>query len=309
MINEKRRKLMATGLAAFAGGLAMPTVTTVLGATRESLTRSIPSSGERIPAVGLGTARTFDISASGEALDPLKDVVRAYIERGGTMVDSSPMYGEAERVVGELVSSLGIVDRVFFATKVWTTGEPAGKAQMEDSFRLMATDQIDLMQVHNLIDTRTQLSSIRDLVEAGRVRYIGVTHYSPSAFGDLESWIKKENLDYVQFPYSIASRQAEDRLLAAAADHGVAAIAHRNFEKGSLFRKVKGRELPDWAKDFDCATWGNFFLKYILGDPRITNVIPATTKVRHLHDNMDAGTGELPDQAMRKRMVRYIEGL
>lgn len=309
MYNEKRRKLLGMGLTAVAGSLVLPWSERAYSTGEDQLMRTIPSSGEKIPALGLGTARTFDTGASGADLAPFKDVMRAFVERGGTMVDSSPMYGQAERVVGELVSSLNIADQVFFATKVWTRGEAAGKAQMEDSFRLMATDHIDLMQVHNLTDTRTQLKSIRKLVGQGRVRYVGLTHHTPGAFDDLESWIMKEKLDYVQFPYSIASRQAEDRLLAAAADHGVAVIAHRNYEKGRLFHKVKGRALPDWAAEFDAASWGNFFLKYLLGDPRVTNVIPATTKVGHLNDNMNAGAGRLPDQAMRKRMVNYMEAL
>lgn len=309
MYNAYRRKLLGMGMTAFAGGLALPWATGESGASEGALKRTIPSSGEQIPAVGLGTARTFDTGGGVEQLAPLRDVMRTFVDRGGTMVDSSPMYGQAERVVGQLVTSLDIANRLFFATKVWTTGESSGKAQMEDSFRLLATNRIDLMQVHNLTDTQTHLSSIRELVERGRVRYVGITHYTPGAFGELESWISKEKLDYVQFPYSIASREAETRLLAAAADHGVATIAHRNYEKGRLFRKVKGMSLPDWAAEFDCASWGNFFLKYLLGDPRITNVIPATTKVKHLNDNMDAGIGRLPDRPMRKRMVEYIEAL
>ncbi len=309
MYDAYRRKLLGMGLTAFAGGLTLPWSTSETGASEGALKRTIPSSGEQIPAVGLGTARTFDTGGDGEQLAPLRDVMRTFVDRGGTMVDSSPMYGKAERVVGQLVTSLGIANRLFFATKVWTTGESSGKAQMEDSFRLLATDRIDLMQVHNLTDTQTHLSSIRELVERGRVRYTGITHYTPGAFGELESWIRKEKLDYVQFPYSIASREAETRLLAAAADHGVATIAHRNYENGRLFRKVKGMSLPDWAAEFDCASWGNFFLKYLLGDPRITNVIPATTKVKHLNDNMDAGIGRLPDQSMRKRMVEYVGAL
>ena len=278
MYNEQRRRLLGLGFGALAGALTLPWSSRVYPAGGEALKRTIPSSGEAIPAVGLGTARTFDWRGSGEKLKPLRDVMHSFIERGGTMVDSSPMYGEAERVVGELVTDLDIADRVFFATKVWTNGRESGKAQMEDSFQLMATDRIDLMQVHNLRDTNTHLESIRALVDAGRVRYVGITHYTPGAFKELESLIRREKLDYVQFPYSIASRQAEDRLLAATVDHGVATIAHRNFEKGSLFRKVKGKTLPDWAAEFDCTSWGNFFLKYLLADPRITNVIPATTK-------------------------------
>ena len=208
-----------------------------------------------------------------------------------------------------VVSDLDVAERVFFATKVWTTGQDKGMDQMTDSFRLMATQRIDLMQVHNLVDTATQLRSIRRLVEEDRVRYVGITHYTPSAFEDLEYWIKNEKLDYVQFPYSIVSRQAEKRLLAVAADHGVATIAHRNFERGSLFRKVKNEPLPDWVIEFDCQTWGNFFLKYVIADPRITNVIPATRKVKHLMDNMNAGIGALPDQAMRQKMVAFMQNL
>jgi diketogulonate reductase-like aldo/keto reductase len=308
MQNEYRRQVLKAGLAA-AGAMMLPGLKTTLADGNRQLMRAIPSSGESIPAVGLGTSRTFDVNSSDSELAPLREVVRSFIERGGTMVDSSPMYGRAERVVGDLLPGLNVGDRIFFATKVWTTGKSAGKAQMEDSFRLMATDHIDLMQVHNLVDTRTQLASIRDLVEQGRVRYVGITHYTPGAFDDLASWIVKEKIDYVQFPYSIAARQAEQRLLSVAADHGVAAIAHRNFERGRLFGKVRGKALPDWSAEFDCVSWGNFFLKYVLGEPRITNVIPATRKVKHLNDNMNAGLGRLPDPAMRRKMVAYIESL
>lgn len=259
--------------------------------------------------MGLGTSRVFDVGRDADALSPLREVMRLFVERGGAMVDSSPMYGKAERVVGDLVTSLGIADRIFFATKVWIEGEQAGNEQMQDSFRLMGTEHIDLMQVHNLVDTKTQLRSIRRLIDSGRIRYVGITHYTPSAFGDLESWIKTERLDYVQFPYSIASRQAEKRLLAVAADHGVAAIAHRNFERGRLFARVKGKSLPEWTKEFDCDSWGNFFLKYVIADPRITNVIPATRKRKHLMDNMNAGLGQLPDSRQRKKMIAYFESL
>jgi diketogulonate reductase-like aldo/keto reductase len=308
MQNEYRRQVLKLGLAA-AGAMMLPGLKPALADSNGQLMRTIPSSGEKIPAVGLGTSRTFDVGSGESELAPLREVVRLFVERGGTMVDSSPMYGKSERVVGDLLTGLDVGDRIFFATKVWTTGQSAGKAQMDASFRLMATNHIDLMQVHNLVDTRTQLASIRALVEQGRVRYVGITHYTPGAFDDVASWIAKEKIDYVQFPYSIAARQAEQRLLSVAAEHGVATIAHRNFERGRLFGKVKGKALPDWAAEFDCATWSNFFLKYVLGEPRITNVIPATRKVKHLNDNMNAGLGRLPDPAMRRKMVTYIENL
>lgn len=308
MHNKERRYWLKLCLTA-AGMSLLPVHQCAQAQTDLQRQRAIPSSGEKIPVLGLGTSRVFDVGRDEQALSPLKQVMRLFVERGGTMVDSSPMYGRAERVVGDLVSSLGLVDRVFFATKVWIQGEQAGIEQMQDSFRLMGTERIDLMQVHNLVDTQTQLNSIRRLVDNGRIRYVGITHYTPGAFDDLESWIKKEKLDYVQFPYSIANRQAEERLLSAAADNGVATIAHRNFERGHLFQKVKGKPLPDWAKEFDCASWGNFFLKYLIADSRVTNVIPATRKSTHLQDNMNAGLGRLPDQVLRRKMVEYFEDL
>lgn len=308
MHDTNRRNWLKLCLAA-AGTSLMPIVSSVKAQASVQIERTIPSSGEKIPVMGLGTARTFNVGRSEEVLAPLREVMQLFVQSGGTMVDSSPMYGRAERVVGDLVTSLGVTDRIFFATKVWTRGEQEGRAQMEDSFRLMATSRIDLMQVHNLVDTRTQLKSIRELIERKKVRYIGITHHTPGAFDDLESWIRKEKLDYVQFPYSIVNREAEARLLPVAAEYGVAAIAHRNFERGRLFSKVLGKPLPEWAKEFDCETWGNFFLKYVIAHPHITNVIPATKKSKHLIDNMNAGLGRLPDPEIRNKMVAYVERL
>ena len=303
------RRLWLKICLAAAGTSFVPILPSAIAQTKEQRQRVIPSSGEKIPVMGLGTARTFNVGRSENALAPLMQVMQLFLERGGTMVDSSPMYGQAERVVGDLVSSLGIADQLFFATKVWTRGTQEGQEQMENSFQLMATSRIDLMQVHNLVDTRTQLKSIKELIERKKVRYIGITHHTPGAFDELESWIKKEKLDYVQFPYSIVSRQAESRLLSVAAEYGVATIAHRNFERGRLFGKVLGKKVPEWAKEFDCETWGNFFLKYIIAHPHITNVIPATKKSKHLVDNMNAGLGRLPDPEQRKKMVKYVERL
>ena len=272
-------------------------------------TRVIPSSGEAIPIMGLGTARTFDVALNESSLTPLREVVRLFVGRGGKMIDSSPMYGRAEEVVGTLVSDLAVQDDIFYATKVWTRGRQAGMDQMNESFARMRTAFIDLMQVHNLTDTAIQVRNIRKLQGEGRVRYIGVTHFSTDAFDELETWMRKEKLDYVQFPYSIVDRSAEKRLLPAARDLGVATIAHRNFENGRLFSRVKGVALPDWAAEFDCESWGNFFLKYLIGEPALTNLIPATGEARHLSDNMDAGLGRIPDAAMRARMVKFIESL
>ncbi len=305
--NLARRRALKrlSGLAALATIGPLP----VNADKAEQRLRTIPSSGEAIPVVGLGTARTFDVGGGEKSIAPLREVLRLFVAHGGTMVDSSPMYGRAEAVVGDLASDLALHDALFYATKVWTSGREQGIAQMEDSFRLMRTSVIDLMQVHNLVDTRTHLATIREWIAGKRIRYVGITHYTATAFDELERLIKSEQLDYVQFPYSIVNRHAEERLIPAAADHGVAVIAHRNFEKGALFRKVHGKTLPAWTAEFDCATWGQFFLKYLIGDPSVSNVIPATRKPEHLIDNMGAGLGRLPDAAMRRRMARFIADL
>lgn len=295
-------------MAALAAGGMHPAVGLAAGEGTQR-ERVIPPSGESIPVMGLGTYRTLDVAPEASNLEPLRKVVGSFIDRGGTMIDSSPMYGRAEQVVGRLVTDLQVRDRVFFATKVWTRGKEAGMRQMNQSFELMNTPVIDLMQVHNLSDTATQIKNIRKLQEEGRVRYIGITHYTTGAFDDLEAWMRKESLDYIQFPYSIANRTAEERLIPAARDLGVATIAHRNFEKGGLFRSVKGRELPGWVSAFDCDTWGNFFLKYLMAEPGITNLIPATSDPGHLQDNMNAGLGGLPDAATRRKMVELFESL
>lgn len=302
-----RRRHLQAGLVLLAGAGINPAIGLAAGPAQR--TRVIPSSGESIPVMGLGTYRTLDVSPEPANLQPLREVMRLFIEHGGRMVDSSPMYGRAEDVTGRLVSDLGAQDQVFFATKVWTSGKEAGMRQMNESFELMRTPVIDLMQVHNLSDTATQIANIRTLQDEGRVRYIGVTHYTTGAFDDLEAWMKKEKLDYVQFPYSIANRTAEERLIPAARDLGVATIAHRNYEKGRLFGRVKGKPLPGWAADFDCDTWGNFFLKYLMAEPGITNLIPATSDPEHLVDNMNAGLGGLPDESTRQKMVRFLESL
>ncbi len=305
--NLARRQALKrlSGLAA----LAAIGPVTVNAAAVEQRRRRIPSSGESIPVMGLGTARTFDVGGDEESRAPLREVLRLFVEHGGTIVDSSPMYGRAEKVVGDLASDLALHNALFYATKVWTTGREPGIDQMENSFRLMRTPVIDLMQVHNLVDTQIHLATIREWMARKRIRYVGITHYTASAFDDLERLIRSEKLDYVQFPYSIVNRQAEERLIPSAADHGVGVIAHRNFEKGALFHKVRGKPLPVWTGEFDCNSWGHFFLKYLIGDPRVTNVIPATRKPKHLIDNMGAGLGRLPDATMRRRMARFIEDL
>jgi aryl-alcohol dehydrogenase-like predicted oxidoreductase len=268
--------------------------------------RPIPKSGELLPVVGVGTWLTFDVGNDADDRARLRKVLEILFAAGGTVIDSSPMYRRAEGVVGDLLARAGMRGKAFLATKVWTDGESAGRAQMEQSFRLLRTDRIELMQVHNLVDWRTQLRTMRAWREAGRFRYLGVTHYTPSAFDELERVLRAEPLDFLQIPYSIAVTDAESRLLPLARDLGVAVIANRPFEGGDLFGRTRGRPLPDFATEFDCGSWAQYFLKYILGDPAMTCVIPGTDRPDHMADNVGAGRGRLPDAAQRKRMVDFL---
>jgi aryl-alcohol dehydrogenase-like predicted oxidoreductase len=272
------------------------------------LTRPIPRTGERVPVVGLGTWRTFDVGADEAERAPRLEVLRRFLAGGGRVIDSSPMYGEAEAVVGDLLARLGppAAQRPFLATKVWTSGRAAGEAQMRESMRRLRADRLDLMQVHNLLDWREHLPTMRAWKAAGRFRYLGITHYATSAFDDLERLLRTEQLDFVQLPYSAARREGEARLLPAAADTGTAVLVMRPFEEGDLFRMVKGRALPSWAGEVEARSWSEVFLKFILGHPAVTAVIPATAKPAHLDENVRAGFGPLPDAALRARIVREL---
>jgi diketogulonate reductase-like aldo/keto reductase len=278
-------------------------------APRAMLRRPIPRSGEPLPAVGLGTWQTFDVGPRAPELVELKEVLRLLVALGGGVVDSSPMYGEAERVVGALAAELGAHPNLFLATKVWTSGREAGIRQMENSLRIMRTQKIDLMQVHNLLDLATHVTTLREWKAADRIRYFGITHYHQGAYRELERLCASREYDFVQFNYSMAEREAEARLLPICADSGTAVIVNRPFAHANLFARVKGKPLPAWAAEFDCVSWAQFFLKYILGHPAVTCVIPATRRTAHLKDNMQAGYGRLPDAAMRRRMVEYLERL
>jgi len=275
----------------------------------EQLMRPIPSSGEKIPVMGLGTSRTFDVGPDIFEREPLLKVLDEFIKQGGRLIDSSPMYGTAETVIGDLAEQLKVQDKLFYATKVWTSGRQAGIDQMQQSMRRMKTQVIDLMQVHNLIDTETHLKTLYDWKEQGKVRYIGITHYLVEEFDNLEQVMRKHKPDFVQLPYSIITREAEQRLLPLARDKGIAVLVNRPFEKAVLFKKVKNQPLPAWTSEFDCHSWGQFFLKFIIANPAITSVIPATSKVKHLVDNMGAGVGRLPNEEMRKRMYKLVVSL
>jgi diketogulonate reductase-like aldo/keto reductase len=273
------------------------------------LTRPIPKTAEPLPVVGLGTWQTFDVGSSRADLDQRKQVLQVLMEAGGKVIDSSPMYGRAEAVVGTLLAEMQARDKVFLATKVWTSGEAAGIAQMNASLAKLRAPALELMQVHNLLDWRTHLRTLRAWKERKTFRYIGITHYTVPALDELAAIIRAESVDFVQFGYSINVREAETRLLPLCTERGVAVIANQPFDSGGLFGQVRGKALPEWAGEFDCKSWGQFFLKFILGHPAVTCVIPGTAKPDHARDNVAAGFGRLPDAAQRKRMVQFWDGV
>lgn len=307
MVNPGRRRMLR--LVAGLGLLAAMNKKKAHAQSSAILKRPIPRSGEMLPVVGVGTWQTFDVGVDAPERAELKEVLRLLVEGGGSVVDSSPMYGEAERVVGDLATELRLRDKLFYATKVWTRGRDAGVRQMESSFRLMRAQRMDLMQVHNLQDVAVHAKTLRDWKDARRIRYIGITHYHSGAYGDLERLVKTREWDFVQFNYSMAEREAEARLLAACAGSGTAVIINRPFSAGALFPRVRGRALPEWATEFDCASWAQFFLKYILAHPAVTCAIPGTSRIAHLKDNLQAGVGRLPDAKTRRRMLDYLDHL
>ena len=269
-------------------------------------TRKVPRTGEAIPVIGLGTWQTFDVGASPEEWAPRLEVLRAFLAAGGRVIDSSPMYGRAEEVTGDLLAELRNAPAPFLATKVWTSGKAAGESQIRDSFRKLRAQVVDLLQIHNLLDWETHLGTLRDLKAAGKIRYIGITHYSTSSFGEMERLLRSEKLDFVQLPYSVARREAERRLLPAAADTQTAVLVMRPFEEGGLFRAVRGKPLPGWAKEIGATAWSQVFLKFILGQPAVTAALPATANPKHLAENVAAGLGPLPDESLRKRMAEEL---
>ena len=266
-------------------------------------TRPVPRTGEPLAVVGLGTWQTFDVGSAPADRAPLAEVMQIFLAGGGRVVDSSPMYGRAEGVAGDLVAAANPSPPPFLAPKVWTTGTVAGEAQMRESMRRLRTDRIDLMQVHNLLDWETHLPVLRTWKEQGRIRYTGITHYAPSSFPLLERLLTTEKVDFVQLPYSIATREAEKRLLPAAADAGVAVLVMRPFEEGALFSAVRGKPLPPWAAEIGAASWAQVFLKFVVSHPAVTSAIPATRRPDHMRDNLAAGAGPLPDDRLRRRMA------
>jgi diketogulonate reductase-like aldo/keto reductase len=268
--------------------------------------RPIPGGGDSLPVVGLGTADTFDVSPKdGAGLAPLQEVLQNLLASAGknAVIDTAPSYGEAEAVTGELLARARARDGVFLASKIGTTGRDAGMRQVRNSLALLRTPRLDLIQVHNLVDTATQLALLRELKQEGVTRYIGITHYTASAHDELTALVEREKLDFVQINLSVTARGAEKRLLPACQAHGVAVLINRPFQDGSLFRQVRGKPLPEWASELDCGSWAQIFLKFIIGHPAVTAVIPATSKPRNMADNLLAGYGRLPDAAMRERIA------
>lgn len=293
-------------------------------ATKDTIiTRPIPVSGERVPAIGLGTARNYslrglalgqtpapslaDIDPTPDELEPLREVMRVFHELGGRVIDSSPMYGTAEELIGLFGDELGVRDELFMATKVWTDGRAAGERQMQTSMELMGRSPMDIMLIHNLRDWRTQYQTLREWQDAGRIRYIGISHSNTAAHEEVESVLRSARFDILQINYNGVDRNAEKRLLPLAEERGLAVMVNEPFGNGRLFQKVRGQELPAWAAEFEAESWGQVFLKFILGHPAVTCPIPATSNPRHVADNVGAAYGALPNARQRRRIVELLE--
>jgi len=309
--SKMSRRRAASVIAGGAGGLLLTGGVSLARAAdvRAILQRPIPSSGEKIPVIGLGSWQVFDVGPGAAERQPLEEVLSRFAALGGRVIDSSPMYGRAEEVIGDLTAKLGLHASLFLATKVWTTGKNEGIASMERSLTRLQTKRLDLMQVHNLVDARTHLATLREWKEQGRIRYLGITHYNSSGYPEVARLLRSEKLDFLQINYSLGEREAEKEILPLAQDRGVAVLANRPFGGGDLFSRVRQKPLPDWASEIDCRTWAQFLLKWIIAHPAVTCAIPATGKVQHLEDNMQAGIGRLPDAKLRERMLDAVSTL
>ena len=306
--SEDRRKIIKSGLGVLAAFAASPQLAISQTTKNPLIKKSIPSTGESIPVIGLGTSRTFDVSQQAQQLE-LLPVLEAFFENGGTLVDSSPMYGAAQETVGRLLSKLDKPETLFSATKVWIEGKQAGIEQMQQSMDLWGIDSFDLMQIHNLKDWQVHLETLREWQALGKIRYIGITTSHNRFHEELADIMNRESLDFVQFTYNIDNRISEQSLLPIAFDKGIAVLINRPFQRGDLFRKVKGKKLPEWAREIGINSWGQYFLKFAVSHPAVTCAIPATSKVKHMVDNMQAGYGDLPDAATRERMIKYLQNI
>lgn len=273
----------------------------------EMMKRPIPSTGEMLPIIGLGTWETFDVEERVTTeIKQLKEVLSTLVSKGGRVIDTSPMYGFSEKNVGTLSTELKINDKLFMATKVWTTGKERGIEQMNTSLSLMKREKMDLMQIHNLVDWQIHMKTLREWKEKGKIRYIGISHYREDAYAEMEQIMKTEPIDFVQVNYNIADRKSADRILPLAKEKGLAVLVNQPFGVGKLFQRVKGKSLPAWASEINCTTWAQFFLKFIVSHPAVTCVIPGTSLPEHMLDNVQAGFGKMPDEKQREMMVKVV---
>jgi diketogulonate reductase-like aldo/keto reductase len=286
-MDSRRRLILAASLGLYAGNI-------------------FPQRNVSLPKIGLGTWQTFDVGADDAARAPLREVLKLL---DGNVVDSSPMYGTSEAVAGDLIAELGLRPKLFVATKVWTQGRDEGIRQMETSFQRLRVKQMDLLQVHNLVDVATHAKTLREMKSSGKVRHIGITHYTSSAYGAVERELKANPWDFLQINYSLGERDSEKRILPLAKERGVAVIINRPFAEGSLFAQVKGKPLPPWAKEYGIDSWAQYFLKWIVSHPAVTCAIPGTARPDHMKDNLAAGHGAMPDEKGRRRLAEYFDGL
>ncbi len=309
MPDFRRRTFMRTAVELGSALAVAPALARAERSATPVYRKPIPATGETLPVIGMGTWQTFDAGDDPTTRARLTQVLQVFFDYGGAVIDSSPMYGSAEQVVGDLLQKVRGKQALFAATKVWTRGRRSGIEQMQRSMRRMGVSVFDLMQIHNLVDWDTHLETLKAWKAEGKVRYIGITTSHGRAHVELERILVTQPFDFVQFTYSIANRTVENRLLPLAQDRGIATLINRPYQGGSLFRRVQGKSLPDWAHEFDCETWGQFFLKFVVSHPGVTCAIPATSKVHHMRDNMRAGIGRLPTPEMREKMRAYVESL
>ena len=284
----------------------LPTLSNASMLNESMLKRVIPSSGEEMPVIGLGTSRVFDIERSKNELNVREKILDIFYENGGRLIDTSPMYGMSEEIIGITAKKYIEKNRFFLATKVWTEGRENGMRQIEESFQKMRTDKISLIQVHNLLDWKTQIKTLRSLKDKGRIDYIGITHYKSNAFDEMIKIMKAEKVDFAQFNYSMGEREAEQKILPFCKDNGIATLINRPFMRGRLFREAQEKKLPSWVTDYDIDSWGQFFLKYIISHDAVTNIIPATSKPKNMLDNARAGMGRMLDEKAKKRMFEVF---
>lgn len=302
--NQQRRYLLKALLAL---GLSSSLASGLLHASSQALIRKkIPSSGELLPVIGMGTSRTFDALYDDDLLKKLQLVMQSFFDKQGALIDSSPMYNTSEEVTGLLLKEIQNRKNLFSATKVWTYGKQSGIEQMETSRKLWDIKRFDLMQIHNLRDWKVHYPTLQAMKKEGKIRYIGITTSHGRFHSELEEVLKSHHFDFLQLSYNIDNRDVERRLLPIAQDRGIAVIANRPFQRGDLFRQVRGKKLPDWASETGISSWGQYFLKFVVSHPAITCAIPATSKVKHMLDNMGAQFGNLPDEAQRQEMIKYL---